>query len=130
MRKGIIMGYRSEVKSIIYSNEKEIEAFKLAHFELYNQICEEYGSEVTTFNKDGRSFIYLNADYTKWYDEYDEVQHWNSLLDLAQCDGLNTEFVRIGESSEGDIEQDYYGDNNLNYLSPRITIDVGFDYGN
>jgi len=122
------MGYRSEVKSIIYGTEDEMREFKEACFDLYNQVREEYATEVRTFTIKDKAFIYLDADYTKWYDEYEEVQHWNDLLDMAREAGLNTEFVRIGESSEGDIEVDYTGDDNLSYLTPRCTIDVGFSY--
>jgi hypothetical protein len=122
------MGYRSEVKSLIYGTEQEIADFKAATFELYSQVRDEYGDEVQAFNIKERHFIYLDADYTKWYDEFEEVQHWNELLDKAKNAGLCTEFVRVGESSDGDIEQDYSGDNNLIYLTPRCTIDVGFSY--
>jgi len=122
------VGYRSEVKSLIYGTAEEIAEFKAATFDLYNQVREEYGDEVRTFNIKDRHFIYLDADYTKWYDEYEEVQHWNDLLDFAKEFGLCTEFVRVGESSDGDIEQDYSGQNNLNYLTPTCTIDVGFSY--
>lgn len=122
------MGYRSEVKSVIYGTPDEMDAFKLAVFDLYNRVREEYGDEVKTLASDYRAFIYLDAPYTKWYDEYEEVQDWQQLLELAEEAGLNTEFVRVGESSEGDIEAEYYGDDNINYLEPMTKIDVGFAY--
>lgn len=122
------MGYRSEVKSVIYGEPREVQLFKEACFDLYNQICEDYGDEVTTLSSPTRAFIYLNANYTKWYDEFDEVRRWHEFLDIANDVGLNTEFVRVGESSDGDIEQDYHGKNNLCYLSPKVSIDVGFEY--
>lgn len=122
------MGYRSEVKSIIYGSEQEMKDFKESASDLYKQVREENDEEVRTFQIADRHFIYLSADYTKWYDEYDEVQHWNDLLQLAKEAGLCTEFVRVGESGNGDIEQDYSGANNMNYLTPKCTIDVGFSY--
>ena len=56
------------------------------------------------------------------------MRRWHEFLDIANDVGLNTEFVRVGESSDGDIEQDYHGKSNLYYLTPRVSIDVGFEY--
>jgi hypothetical protein len=124
------MGYRSEVKSVIYGGKDDIAKFKEVFFNEYNQLAEDFATEMTTIESGERAFIYLNADYVKWYDEYEETQRWQAFLILAQDIGLATEFVRVGESSEGDIEQDYGGEGCLYYLTPRTTIDVGFNYGN
>ena len=122
------MGYRSEVKSVIYGSKDDVAKFKEIFFNEYNQLVEDFPSELTTIERGERAFIYLDADYVKWYDEYEETQRWQAFLILAQNVGLATEFVRVGESSEGDIEQDYGGEGCLNYLTPRTTIDVGFNY--
>jgi len=120
------MGYRSEVKSVIYGTSNEVSAFKADNFDLFTKVCEEFGGDIKHIIKDDEEIIYLSQDYVKWYDEYEEVQMWNELLALAQEAGLCTEFVRVGENADGDIEQDYVGVGNMIYLSPRITIDVGF----
>lgn len=120
------MGYRSEVKGIIYGTEQELKDFKEACFDLYNQVREEYGDEITDESNDKFKLIYLNAPYTKWYDEYEEVQHWNQLYDLAQEAGLNTEFARAGEE-RGDIEVDYSGETCEYYLEVVQRIDAHFN---
>jgi len=122
------MGYRSEVKSVIYGNKNDVSKFKELFFNEYNQLVEDFASELTSFDRGDRTFIYLDADYVKWYDEFEEVQRWHAFLTLAQDLGLATEFVRVGESSEGDIEQDYGGEGCHYYLTPRLSIDVGFKY--
>jgi hypothetical protein len=122
------MGYRSEVKSVIYGNKDDVSKFKELFFNEYNQLVEDFATELTSFDRGDRTFIYLDADYIKWYDEHEETQRWHAFLILAQDLGLATEFVRVGESSEGDIEQDYSGEDCLNYLTPRLSIDVGFNY--
>ena len=121
------MGYRSEVKSVIYGALDAMDKFMTDHANELDQIKDEFNNEVKVMASSNRKFIYLSCDYAKWYDEYDEVQHWHEFLKLAQQAGLNTEFVRVGEASEGDIETEYHGAECLNYLEPMIKIDVGFD---
>jgi hypothetical protein len=123
------MGYRSEVKSVIYGEPSEMDKFMADNPEAITQIKEDFGSSLRTLKMgDKRVLLYLDNDYAKWYDEFDEVQRWNELLELAVEANLNTEFVRVGEDSEGDIETDYTGDKNMNYLQPMTKIDVGFGY--
>lgn len=122
------MGYRSEVKSVIYGEPFKVDMFLNEHEAEYNQVLEDFGGDIYIKGSDTRKFIYLDIDYVKWYDEYEEVQRWHDFLNLAEASGLCFEFVRVGESSEGDIEQIYGGDNNLQYLTPKVTIDVGFAY--
>lgn len=124
------MGYRSEVKSVIYGTPEAVDNFMTnCEFEL-DQLKEDFGDEIKIILSDSRKFIFLACDYTKWYDSYAHVQHWHELLVLANDAKLSTEFVRAGEDSEGDIEQEYNGVDNMCYLSPVITIDVGFSYDN
>lgn len=123
------MGYRSEVKSVIYGEPREVQLLKEACFDLYNQITEAFGDALRQVNlSDDVSMIYLDCDYIKWYDDDEDVQRWHEFLDIASDVGLNTEFVRVGESSDGDIEQHFEGKNNRYYLTPKVSIDVGFNY--
>lgn len=116
------MGYRSEVKGLIYGSEQEMQVFKESCFDLYNQIFEDFGDSVTIEKNKKYSFICLNLSYSKWYDDYDEVKHWKQLYDLAQQAELNTEFARVGEEW-GDIEVDNSGDSCEYYLEITQKVD-------
>jgi hypothetical protein len=122
------MGYRSEVKSVIYGEPEAVDKFMALNVNALTKIKEDFGNQVRALKGNRRKFIYLDCEYSKWYDEFDEVQRWHEFLELADTAGLNTEFVRVGEDSEGDIETDYRGDDCMNYLEPMTKIDVGFNY--
>lgn len=122
------MGYRSEVKGLIYGTADEMEAFKEACFDLYNQVREEFGDEITDESNDKFKLLYLNAPYTKWYDEYEEVQHWQEMYDLARETGMNVEFARAGEE-QGDVELDFSGKDCEYYLEMVQRIDAHFHRG-
>lgn len=122
------MGYRSEVKGLIYGTADEMEAFKLACFDLYNQVREDFGDEITDESNDKFKLLYLNAPYTKWYDEYEEVQRWSELYDLARDAGLNVEFMRAGEE-QGDVEVDNSGESCEYYLEMVQRVDAHFHRG-
>jgi len=120
------MGYRSEVKGLIYGTKEEMQAFKESIFDLYNQVREDFANEITDETNSEFELLYLNSPYTKWYDEYEEVQRWEEFYYLASQFGLNTEFIRIGESSEGDIETFNDGDNCKYYLELVQRVDANF----
>lgn len=120
------MGYRSEVKGLIYGTKEEMQAFKESIFNLYNQVREDFGNEMTDETNSDFEILYLNSPYTKWYDGYDEVQRWNELYHLADEFGLNTEFVRIGESQEGDTEVIAHGMSCKYYLHLIQRVDANF----
>lgn len=123
------MGYRSEVKSCIYGEPSEMDKFMADNADALTQIKEDFGSQLRTLKMgDRRKFIYIDCEYSKWYDEFSDVQRWHAFLELAKEAELSTEFVRVGEDSEGDIETDYYGEDCMNYLEPMTKIDVGFGY--
>jgi hypothetical protein len=97
------MGYRSEVKSLIYGTPEEMKIFKESVFDLYNQVREDFDTDLTDHNNGKYEILYLNLSYMKWYDEYEEVQRWDELYQLADNFGLATEFCRAGEE-QGDVE--------------------------
>jgi len=120
------MGYRSEVKGLIYGTKEEMQAFKESIFNLYNQVREDFTNEITDETNSDFELLYLNSPYTKWYDGYEEVQRWEEFYSLADEFGLNTEFIRIGESSEGDIETFNGGANCKYYLELVQRVDANF----
>ena len=57
------MGYRSEVKSIIYGDATELDVFIQDNAEAFNQLQEDFPTELSRFDRDKRRFIYLDCDY-------------------------------------------------------------------
>ena len=119
------MGYRSEVKSLVYGTSEQMAKFKADNAELIEALAEDFGADIEQLNNGVYEIIYLDVEYSKWYDSYSEVIRWNNLLTLAQEAALITEFVRIGEDSEGDIETNYTGDCEY-YLQTECHIVANF----
>lgn len=122
------MGYRSDVrirltkedferlkeefeKRLIETNKLEYSMFK--NLDVYK---EEKDKFVYTQNKDNEweekkvDSVYFGWNCVKWYDGYDDVDFINDFV--FKCSYYA--FIRIGESSEGDIESladgfDYIG---------------------
>ena len=45
-------------------------------------------------------------NWVKWYDSFDEVKHFDEILETTEAEGIPWQFVRIGESDE-DVETRY-----------------------
>lgn len=120
------MGYRSEVKSLVYGEPVAMAKFKSDNADLIEALALDFGSDLTQVNNGSYELIYLDLPYGKWYDSYSEVKRWNNLLSLANEAELITEFVRIGEDSTGDIEQDYSLTECKYYLSVNCSINANF----
>ena len=120
------MGYRSEVKSLVYGEPAAMAKFMADNAELVDAIREDFGSDLTHTNNDAFEIMFLDLPYGKWYKSYSEVTRWHNLLNLADEAGLITEFVRIGEDSTGDIEQDYSLTECKYYLSVNCSINANF----
>ena len=115
------MGYRSEVKSLVYGEPAAMAKFKADNAELIEALAVDYGSDLTHTNNDEFDIMFLDLPYSKWYDSFSEVIRWTNLLDLANEAELMTEFVRIGEEA-GDIEQEYSQTECEYYLETVSTI--------
>lgn len=119
------MGYRSEVKSLVYGSYDDMAKFKADNAELCEQLAEDFGANIEQLNNGHYEIIYLDLSYSKWYDSFSEVIRWNNLLTLANEAELMTEFVRIGEEA-GDIEQEYSQTDCEYYLETVSTINANF----
>ena len=139
------MGYRSRIKSCIYSEDATLfDAFiasqKLVGCQVFNPSSDdnnsgfaeslEYIDKQYTYALDKTTQIIkildLTGDDWKWYDDYADVKSWHKLLDLAEQAGLNWEFCRVGEE-DGDVDYQSGGDNVENFLSTYTSINC--DYG-
>lgn len=120
------MGYRSEVKSLVYGTPEVMTKFKSDNVEILAALALDFGTELTQFNNDTFDIIYLSCCYSKWYDSFAEVIRWHNLLKLANDAELMSEFVRIGEDCNGDIEQEYSEIECEYYLQTVCTINANF----
>jgi hypothetical protein len=119
------MGYRSEVKSIVYGDAELMSEFISENTELLEALQDDFDGHIETIEKPARTFILLTLDYAKWYDSYSEVARWMNLLNLADESDLKFEFIRVGEESN-DIEY-RHSQNECDYiLNVVTTIEVNF----
>lgn len=133
------MGYRSQVRSCIYSDDVELlDAFIAGRKLIDDPVFSnenwfndslEYHEKVYTHAHDNSKQVIkifaLHGDDWKWYDEYEYVKAWHKLLTDAEVAGLNYEFVRVGEE-DGDIEYESGGEDVNHFLSTYTSINVDY----
>ncbi len=64
---------------------------------------------------------YVAFNNVKWYDSYEEIKEVNDILELAEENGQNYSFLRIGEDTR-DIEEYTTNDDYIKY-----SIDIDFE---
>ena len=145
------MGYRSEVgyaiafnEDLRYKNEVPDNQRLLTGRDMFNTFLAEAKSREDTklcFEHDELEvqetsmLLKFYASDWKWYDDYDDVQCHEKLLELAEeyitaqqeddkLEGLSISygFVRIGEETE-DIDTKYGGDDGYSLLYPTRGIE-------
>jgi hypothetical protein len=112
------MGYRSDLRVVLYAPEKNFALLKLwMHDEVQKLAAHEFEppTEITSADVRGYAFKF---DDVKWYENYPDVRAFESMIDRfsALCEaaaGTNEpqfacEFVRVGEEAE-DIECKSWG---------------------
>lgn len=122
------MGYRSDVKALIYPlggehNLLEYDKLKLLFNTTFQDVFEAWGEDYFSWN-DKHRVLEFDANSVKWYDSYPEVQRLTKFLSEVQDLGYEYEFMRIGEEDD-DIETDNSGDAE-NFMYVERTIQVSF----
>ena len=132
------MGYRSEVKCIIYGRPEYLDALIAKHTLQDNQFLSEL-KEYISFGMMDRTLWLPNGeketvrckvldfqgDSLKWYDEYSDVQGLTKIMDDIDEnweDNIDFEFIRIGEDHK-DIETKS-SVNAYGFIYPTTTIVV------
>ena len=110
------MGYRSQVRSMIYGEPKAMESFKKDHDDEIDMLVNYMGDMIKFDKVDDHEAIILIGYDVKWYQNFDEVEIWHELMTLAQENGLSVEYCRVGE------DYDDYEYLIQNTLKPYITI--------
>jgi hypothetical protein len=108
------MGYRSEVRALIYGSKENIDTLITTHgivlgsgvFHTFKDNIRRYLIKVKIMDPGGDDlidvtlhFLDLYGDAWKWHDGYEDVQSWTTLMTEAPDLELEYEFVRIGEES-------------------------------
>jgi len=134
------MGYRSEVRSCIYSDNHELFDSFIASRKLTDDVVFGEGDDSFVENLEYTKMEYKNTDGEviqtikilamkgddwKWYPEYDYVKAWEKLLSDAEDAGLNYEFCRVGEE-DGDIEYDTGGSEVEHFIDTYTHINVAY----
>jgi hypothetical protein len=122
------MGYRSEVKALIYpasgdQNLLQYEQLKVLMNTTFKDVYEAWGDEWFTWD-DKHRVLKFSAESVKWYESYPDVAKFSPFLDEAHKLGYEYEFIRVGEDID-DIEDDSTGDAE-GYLYVQRTIEVSF----
>lgn len=106
------MGYRSEVRAIIYGNEQDLSAHILGQVILLNSLTigelKDYLKRYVVQHKEDEelSVLELHMSNIKWYSDFKYVTQWMEFMKQSTTMNLQYEFIRIGEEP-GDIESHY-----------------------
>jgi len=131
------MGYRSQVRCLIYGTKEALEAYMTEQALVFNSgVFAHFRDSLTRYTskiklrilddnlniKESHTEIHvldLYGDSWKWYETYPGVQAWENFMTNSEEAGLAWEFIRIGEESD-DIESRSGGD--AQYLITSNTI--------
>jgi hypothetical protein len=123
------MGYRSDVTVLIYpdNGEQNAERYDTLKVLMNTTFKETYEAWEDSFDwLDNHRVLKFAVESVKWYDSYPDVQNFARMLDdLGEMEGLNYEFMRVGEEYD-DLEQAQRG-NDLQYhlgLSRHIEVNL------
>jgi hypothetical protein len=119
------MGYRSQVAAVIYGDGLSQEKYDLLKTLMNTTFKEAYTEfESNAEWHDGKRVLEFKVGYVKWYDSYPDVQNFMRMLEIVgDMDGLNYEFVRVGEETN-DIDQMQNGEDLRYALSVTRSIEV------
>jgi hypothetical protein len=134
------MGYRSNVKALIYPDAPEdpmsvtnVQDYYTEKYEMLKVLMKTTFGHLTCEGMwfanqfefdDKRDRLIFTAEDVKWYDSYSDVIAFHTFLNDVTELGYCTEFIRIGEETD-DIQQDFTG-TNIEYrlrVSRAIEID-------
>jgi hypothetical protein len=122
------MGYRSDVKALIYpangdQNLLEYDKLKLLFNTTFQDVFTAWGEDYFEWD-DRHRVLMFDANSVKWYDSYADVSRFTKFLSEVQELGYEYEFIRIGEEDD-DVETDSTGDAE-GFMYVQRTIEVSF----
>jgi hypothetical protein len=120
------MGYRSDVKALIYpvsgeTNLLEYEKLKTLMNTTFKDVFEAWDDEYFKWNDEHR-VLEFEAEGIKWYDSYPDVDRFTRFLDEVHELEYEYEFIRLGEELD-DVESNNTGDSQgFLYVSRSIEV--------
>jgi len=121
------MGYRSDVKALVYplggaDNLLNYDKLKLLMNTTFKDLYESWSDDFDWNDK--HRVLMFDANSVKWYESYDEVKNFTVFLDDVQKLGYEYEFMRIGED-DTDVES-MTSSNAERFLYVQRSIEVSF----
>lgn len=121
------MGYRSDVAVVIYgdarTNDENYALVKTLMNTAFKDVFTEFESNAEWH--DNARVLEFKFESVKWYENYPDVGRFMAMLDkIGEIEGLNYEFMRVGEDTE-DIEHKSAGEYSEYFLSVTRSIRVG-----
>lgn len=119
------MGYRSNVATVIYGDNRNPEKYALLKTLMNTtfKVAYDAWSGCVTWH-DTKCVLEFFIEDTKWYESYPDVMAFTTMLEnLQEIEGVNYEFVRIGEDDE-DIERQSHGNGEEGLISISRSIQV------
>lgn len=122
------MGYRSDVKALIYPQGGEhnllnYDKLKLLMNSTFKDVMDYWGEDYLTWDDTHRALMF-DANSVKWYDSYSEVARFMKFLEEVHELEYEYEFIRLGEEDD-DVEADSTGDSE-GFLYVSRSIEVSF----
>lgn len=120
------MGYRSDVKALIYPlggehNLLNYDKLKTLMNTTFKDVLDYWSDDYFKWNDTHRVLVF-DANSIKWYDSYPEVDRFTIFLHEVHELEYEFEFIRIGED-DNDIETDNSGDaQGFMYVSRSIEV--------
>jgi hypothetical protein len=108
------MGYRSEVKAVIYT--KKVDQWPMLRLFVDENFPKEWKDNLEVIGNSTYSGYMFSCENVKWYDSFPDVKAFNAfvdkytnLIDEEDAPLWAFEFMRVGEDYE-DIETNRWGD--------------------
>jgi hypothetical protein len=121
------MGYRSEVATVIYGDNRDADKYALLKTLMnttFKGAYDAWSASVTWH--DTKHVLEFRIEDVKWYDGYADVAAFMQMLEeIGEIEGFNYEFLRIGEDDE-DIERQNGGEHGdyITRVNRSIEVDL------
>ena len=119
------MGYRSDVSTVIYGDDRNPEKYELLKTLMNTtfKVAYDAWSGYVTWH-DTKCVLEFFIEDTKWYESYPDVAAFIAMLEnLHDIEGYNYEFVRVGED-DNDIDRQIHGDREEGLIRVCRSIEV------